>query len=68
MKNLVLSVKENYLVMITLSSLVLVGMFEYMYQCRSIYLHVTCLYVGYICMLIFPVEDHVTLRFDCYKA
>ena len=33
----------------------------YMYICGGIYLLVTCIYAGYICMFIFSADDCVTL-------
>ena len=34
----------------------------YIYICRGVYLLVTCIYVGYICMLLFYADYHITLR------
>ena len=60
--------KINDWIMKTLSALVIVYICSRICKYVGAYFTVTCTYVCYMCMLIFPVEERVILRMHHYNA
>ena len=52
----------------TLSALVIVYICSNICKYVGAYFTVTCAYVCYMCLLIFPVEGRVIIRLNHYKA